>query len=182
LGISELADEGRKLQNECTALGQAYRLEGARLSRWYWALGCTVAGVSAVAGATALAQFDVHNIIAGSLALGVAVLGSVSTFFNAGGRAKEYQGTATDYGLLATEAREFSAIDCVPGADLNKLTERVKALAKEKGDIARKAPQLPESVIVGTSPPLPLVARPSAPAPSVPPPTAPPPSTPPSKP
>ena len=91
----------------------AHRAAADYWTRIHYALGLPAVVLSAVAGTSALAEFDGSNVIAGALALIVAALTGLSTFLNPQKNAQDHQRAARRYDALDTRARRFIFSDLV---------------------------------------------------------------------
>jgi hypothetical protein len=104
-------------------------------------IGIPVVAVSAVAGATAFARFDVSHVIAGVLSLLVAGLSSVLTFLNPNAKAAAHQIAGNKYDSLMNKARIFWSIDCWQTESEEVLTEKLKYLSALKDNLNQSCPQ-----------------------------------------
>ncbi len=108
-------------------------------------LGSVSAVLSAIAGASALSQFDYHNIIAGGLSIIVAGITAVITFINPNERASVHQKTGNKYNALRNDTRifydiEINEIDDKEAIDdLKKLNDRRNKLNIESHQIPKWA-------------------------------------------
>jgi len=108
-------------------------------------LGGLSAVLSAVAGASALSQFDYHNIVAGGLSIVVAGLTAVITFINPNERATVHQKAGNKYNALRNDTRifydlEVSEVDDIKAIDdLKRLNDRRNKLNIESHQIPKWA-------------------------------------------
>ncbi len=99
--------------------------------------------LAAIAGASALSQFDNHQIIAGVLAILVAALSAVSTFVNPNEKATIHHSAGNRYNSLKNRARIFSEIDMDIESD-ESLLAKLKTLSAERDELNEKSPQIPK--------------------------------------
>lgn len=99
--------------------------------------------LAAIAGASALSQFDNHQIIAGVLAILVAALSAVSTFVNPNEKATIHHSAGNRYNSLKNRARIFSEIDMDIESDESLLT-KLRTLSAERDELNEKSPQIPK--------------------------------------
>ncbi|PIR85045.1 hypothetical protein COU15_02625 [Candidatus Kaiserbacteria bacterium CG10_big_fil_rev_8_21_14_0_10_45_20] len=99
--------------------------------------------LAAVAGASALSQFDNHQIIAGVLAILVAALSAVSTFINPNENAAIHHNAGNRYNSLKNRARIFSEIDVDVESDEDLLV-KLRTLSAERDELNEKSPQIPK--------------------------------------
>jgi hypothetical protein len=137
----EIIKEAKRIE-EALLLSSKRHFEAARLwSAFHVLIGIPVVGVSAVAGATAFARFDVDHVIAGILSLVVAGLSSVLTFLNPNAKAAAHQIAGNKYDSLMNKARMFWSIDCWQTESEEVLTEKVKYLSEQKDNLNQSCPQ-----------------------------------------
>jgi len=106
-------------------------------------LGGVSAIFSAIAGASALSQFDYHNIVAGSLAIIVAALAAVSTFINPSERASVHQEAGNKYNALQNDSRIFYDIE-VNNMSEQEASESLKKLNDRRNKLNLESPQIPK--------------------------------------
>jgi hypothetical protein len=109
----------------------------------YW-IGVPTALLAGVAGATALAQFENHNIVAGVLSIIVAMLTSVTTFLNPNERATSHQNAGTAFNALRSDARLFYEIEADLINSEEALTKRLKELTDQRSKLNQSSPQIPK--------------------------------------
>ncbi len=106
-------------------------------------LGGFSAVLSAVAGASALSQFDYHNIVAGGLSIVVAGLTAVITFINPNERATVHQKTGNKYNALRNDTRIFYDIEANE-ADDKKAIDDLKKLNDRRNKLNIESHQIPK--------------------------------------
>ena len=89
-----------------------YSAKGHFYAAQFWVdinlwLGGVSAVLSGIAGASALSEFDYHNIVAGVISLVVAALTAVITFVNPNEKAASHQKAGNKYSALRSEVRIF---------------------------------------------------------------------------
>lgn len=105
-------------------------------------IGIPAAILAAIAGASALSQFDYSNIIAGILAIVVAALTAVTTFLNPNEKANSHHNAGINYNSLKTRTRIFHEIDCNCDLSIKDLTEELQELVKERDTLNQESPQI----------------------------------------
>jgi hypothetical protein len=124
-----------------------YSAKGHFVTADFWTnfhlwIGVPTVILAAIAGASALSQFDNHNIIAGILAIIVAALTAVTTFLNPNEKANSHRNAGNKYNSLRNKARIFHEVDCC-GEDLDQeLTIQLKELAKQRDELNQSSPQI----------------------------------------
>ena len=106
-------------------------------------IGIPTSIMAAVAGASALSQFDNSQIVAGILAILVTVLSAVSTFINPNEKATIHHNAGNRYSSLNNRARIFSEIDAELETDRDLLA-KFRSLAEERDKLNDKSPQIPK--------------------------------------
>lgn len=98
---------------------------------------------SAIAGASALSQFDHHNTIAGGLSIIVAGLTAIITFVNPNERAAVHQKAGNSCNALRNDARIFYDIEASNLEDI-KIVESLKKLNDRRNELNLESPQIPK--------------------------------------
>jgi hypothetical protein len=106
-------------------------------------IGIPVTIMAAIAGASALSQFDNHQIVAGILAILVAALSAVSTFINPNEKATIHHNAGNRYNSLKNRARIFGEIDVDLESDEDLLT-KLRLLSTDRDELNEKSPQIPK--------------------------------------
>ena len=106
-------------------------------------IGIPTSIMAAIAGASALSQFDNHQIVAGILAILVAALSAVSTFINPNEKATIHHNAGNHYNSLKNRARIFSEIDVNVESD-EGLLAKLRTLSAERDELNEKSPQIPK--------------------------------------
>src|SRR5690349_17481849 len=128
----EIIKEAKRIE-EASLLSSKRHFKAASLwSGFHLLIGIPVVVVSAVAGATAFAQFDVNHVIAGVLSLVVAALASTQTFLNPNSKAAVHQSAGNKYDSLMNKVRMFWSIDCWRAESDEVLTEKLKYFSEQK--------------------------------------------------
>ena len=106
-------------------------------------LGGISAVLSAIAGASALSQFDYHNIVAGSLSIVVAGLTAIITFINPNERATVHQKAGNKYNALRNDTRIFYDIE-IDEIDDKKAIDDLKKLNDRRNKLNIESHQIPK--------------------------------------
>lgn len=101
---------------------------------------------SAIAGTSALIQFDNHNTIAGVFAIIVAALTALTTFLNPSEKANSHQNAGTRYTAIRNDARKFRDLDLhredISEQDLLVMLEDLK---KQRNEMNQNSLPIPDS-------------------------------------
>jgi len=106
-------------------------------------LGGITAILSAIAGASALSQFDYHNIVAGGLSIIVAGLTAIIIFINPNEKSFIHRKAGNRYNALRNDARIFYDIE-LSEADDKKAIEDLKKLNDRRSKLNSESHQIPK--------------------------------------
>jgi len=125
-----------------------YSSKGHFATSHFWAnfhlwIGVPVVLLSAIAGASALSQFDPKHIVAGLVSIVVVALSGVMTFLNPNERASSHLNAGNNYDSLMNKIRIFWSIDCWRDDSEQILTERLKYFSEQKDNLNQSCPQIP---------------------------------------
>ena|ERR1700733_3847901 len=138
---TEIIKEAKRIE-EALLFSSKRHFEASRLwSLFHLVIGIPVVVISAVAGATAFAEFDKKHVVAGILSLVVVGLSSVLTFLNPNAKAAAHQIAGNKYDSLMNETRIFWSIDCWQGDSEEILTGKVKYLSERRSNLNQTCPQ-----------------------------------------
>lgn len=125
-----------------------YTAKGHFVAAQFWTnfhlwVGIPTAILAAIAGASALAQFDNHNIVAGILSIVVVALTALTTFLNPNEKASVHLNSGNNYDALQSKVRIFWTIDCWEENSEQVLTNKLKDLSEQRDKLNRGCPQVP---------------------------------------
>jgi len=132
---AKMQEEAQNIENDVHYSAKGHYQEARYWSRLYLLLGIPTAITSAIAGVSALAQFDNHAILAGSLALIVAALSGITTFLHPDGKATAHQTAGSKYSTLRNKVRAFRNLDLYVGESEQELLEQLKSLAAQRDEL-----------------------------------------------
>lgn len=112
----------------------------ARLHLW---IGIPTASIAAIAGASALSQFDHHGVIAGVLAIFVSAITAVSTFLNPNEKANRHKDSGNIYNGLRNKVRIFYDIEIKTIKDEAVALSILKELNESRDSLNKESPQIP---------------------------------------
>ena len=139
----KIIKEARRVEED-----SLYSARGQFVAASFWTnfhlwIGVPTAILAAIACASALSQFDSHNIIAGILAIIVTALTAVTIFLNPNEKANSHQNAGNKCNSLRNKARMFCDIDCYGENPDQELIKRLKELAKQRDELNQNSPQIP---------------------------------------
>lgn len=132
---ARMQEEAMRIENDVHYSAKGHYEEANYWSRLHLLLGIPTAIISAIAGVSALAQFDNHAILAGFLAIIVAALSGITTFLHPDGKAAAHQSTGSKYTTLRNRVRTFSHLDIYTGESEQELLEQLKSLAVQRDEL-----------------------------------------------
>lgn len=140
----EIVKEAKRLE-ESTLHSAKGHFEAARFwTNFHLWIGIPMVLASAIAGASALAQFDRSNIVAGVLSIIVVALSGIMTFLNPNEKASAHLSSGNNYDALQNKVRIFWTIDCWREESEQVLTEKLKYLVEQKDRLNQGCPQIPK--------------------------------------
>lgn len=132
---ARMQEEARRIENDVHYSAKGHYEEANYWSRLHLLLGIPAAIMSAIAGVSALAQFDYHATVAGCLAIIVAALSAITTFLHPDSKATTHQSAGSKYTTLRNKVRAFSHLDVYVGQSEQELLEQLKSLAAQRDEL-----------------------------------------------
>lgn len=132
---ARLQEEAKRIENDVHYSAKGHYEEANYWSGLHLLLGIPTAITSAIAGVSALAQFDNHAILAGILAIIVATLTGITTFLHPDGKATTHQSAGSKYTTLRNRVRTFYNVDIYIGESEQELLEALKSLAIQRDEL-----------------------------------------------
>jgi len=125
-----------------------YSSKGHFATSHFWAsfhlwIGIPVVILSAAAGASAFSTFDHSHVVAGVIAIIVAVLSAIMTFLNPNEKRASHLTAGNHYDSLMNKVRIFWSIDCWYDQSEQVLTEKLKYFSEQKDRLNESCPQIP---------------------------------------
>lgn len=139
----EIIKEAKRIEESLLYSSKGHFAAAHFWTNFHLWIGIPVVLFSAVAGASALSQFDPKHIIAGLISILVAALSGVMTFFNPNEKASVYLNAGNSYDSLMSNVRIFWSIDCWRDESEQVLTERLKYFSEQKSKLNQSCPQIP---------------------------------------
>lgn len=139
----KITNEAKRIEEDSIYSAKGHFYAGqcwVNMNLW---LGGISAVLSAIAGASALSQFDYHNIVAGGLSIIVAGLTAVITFVNPSERATVHQKIGNEYNALRNDTRIFYDIE-VNDMDEKRAIEDLKKLNDKRNKLNLESHQIPK--------------------------------------
>jgi hypothetical protein len=142
----KVVKEAKRVENDAFYSSKGHFEAAHSWNRQHLHLGIPSTILSAVIGASALAQFDNHNIIAGFLAILVTVLSALSTFLNPGEKANSHQNAGTKFTAVRNAARRFYDVD-IFREDIpeQELLLKLEELIKQRDELNQNSLPIPRS-------------------------------------
>jgi len=140
----QIEKEAARIEEDSLYSGKGHFYAGQRWSNIHLCIGIPAAVLAAIAGVSALSEFQAHNTIAGVLSIIVAALTAVATFLNPNERAITHKDAGNKYNSLRNRARIFYSIELQSKQDINKLSEQLKLLDEQRSKLNEECPQIPK--------------------------------------
>jgi hypothetical protein len=142
----EILAEARKIEGICTRKAIAHRRAADFWNRTHYTLGLPSAVLAAVAGTSALSNFDHSNFVAGILALLVAVLTGLTTWLNPHRTADLHRTASNAYLALGSRSGRLWRIDAFANRSNDELRLTVYEIAEALDKADAESPHLPARV------------------------------------
>lgn len=139
----EIIIEARRIEQDSNHSARGHFMAASFWTTLHIWVGGATAVVAAVAGTSALAQFDHHNVIAGILAIIVAAVTGIMTFLNPNEKAALHRNAGNDYTALRNNTRIFRNIGRSQNLSEHDLHKRLKDLSDRRHDLNNNNPQIP---------------------------------------
>ena len=137
---AKIVKELKRIEEDTTLSSKSHFDAADRWNQWHLRLGIPATVLSAIAGVSALSQFDYHNVIAGIIAILVAILTGLITFLNPSERAERYLNAGNAYNELKNNARIAHDVE-VDTLDVSELSVRMKELNDRRSELNQESPQ-----------------------------------------
>lgn len=138
--------EAKRVEEDTLFSAKRHFITASFWSKLHFWIGVPTAVLAALAGVSALSQFDNHNIVAGVIAIIVAALTALTTFLDPNGKANTHHNAGNLYNALRNRARIFYEIDsCVDCSD-RELIDQLKELTNQRDELNQNSPITPKWV------------------------------------
>lgn len=141
--MEKIKEEAKRIEEDSLYSAKGHFNAGGRWAKVNLWLGGISAVLSAIAGASALSQFDNHNIVAGVLAIIVACLTGVITFVNPNEKASAHHKAGNKYNALRNDTRIFYTIE-LNKMEENKAIDDLKKLNDRRNKLNIESYQIPK--------------------------------------
>jgi len=139
----EIIKEARRIEEDTLYSSKGHFAASHFWSNFHLWVGIPIVFLSALAGTSALSEVSHKNLIAGILAIIVAVLSGVWTFINPNEKASAHLNSGNNYDALQNKIRIFRTIECWDEESNKVLTEKLKTLTDQKDKLNLSCPQIP---------------------------------------
>jgi len=139
----EIIKEAKRIEESLLYSSKGHFAASHFWSNFHLWIGVPTVLFSAIAGASALSQFDTNHIIAGSISIAVAASTSIMTFFNPNEKVSAHLNAGNNYDSLMNKIRIFWSIDCWRDESEQVLTEKLKHFSEQKDKLNQSCPQIP---------------------------------------
>ncbi len=139
----EIIKEAQRIEESVLYSAKGHFVAANFWTNFHLWVGIPMVLLAAIAGASALSQFDPKHIIAGILSIVVAALSGVMTFLNPNEKASAHLNAGNNYDSLQGKVRMFWSIDCWREESEQVLTEKLKYFSEQKDRLNQSSPQIP---------------------------------------
>jgi len=139
----EVIKEAKRIEEALLFSSKGHFSAAAFWTKFHLYVGIPMVILSAIAGASALAQFDQNHLIAGLISVVVAALSGLVTFVNPNERAATHLSAGNNYDSVMNKVRMFWSIDCWGSESEQVLTKRLKDFSEQKDKLNQSCPQVP---------------------------------------
>ncbi len=139
----KIIKEAKRIEEDSLYSSKGHFYAAQSWASFHLWIGVSVSIMAAIAGASALSQFNNHQIVAGLLAIIVSTTSAVSTFINPNEKAITHHNAGNRYNNLRNRSRIFGEIDVDLETD-ESLLENLKTLCTERDKLNNKSPQIPK--------------------------------------
>jgi len=143
LAKEAIIKEAKRIEENCLYTAKGHFVTAQFWTEFHFRIGIPTVIIAALAGTSALAQFDNRNIIAGILSIIVVVLTAITTFLNPKEKANIHLTSGNNYDSLLSRVRIFWTVDCRRENLEEILTANLKDLSEERDRLNRESPQVP---------------------------------------
>lgn len=139
----EIIKEAQRIEESALYSAKGHFVAANFWTNFHLWIGIPMVLLAAIAGASALSQFDPKHIVAGIISIIVADLSGVMTFLNPNEKASTHLNAGNNYDALQNKVRMFWSIDCWKEESEQVLTEKLKYFSEQKDRLNQSSPQIP---------------------------------------
>lgn len=139
----EVIKEAQRIEESALYSAKGHLVAANFWTNFHLWIGIPIVLLSAIAGASAISQFDPKHIVAGIISIMVVALSGVMTFLNPNEKASIHLNAGNNYDSLRNKVRMFWSIDCWGGESEQVLTEKLKYFSEQKDRLNQSSPQIP---------------------------------------
>jgi hypothetical protein len=139
----EIIKEAKRIEEALLFSSKGHFAAAAFWSNFHLYIGIPMVLLSAIAGASALAQFDPNHLYAGVASIIVVALSGLLTYLNPNEKSAKHLTIGNDYDSLMNKIRIFWSIDCWSTESEQILTKRLKDFSEQKDKLNKECPQIP---------------------------------------
>lgn len=136
----EIIKEAKRIEEALLFSSKGHFVSATIWSNFHLFVGIPMVLLSAVAGASALAQFDPSHLYAGIASIIVVALSGLLTYLNPNEKAAKHLGVGNEYDSLMNKVRIFWSIDCWGSESDQVLTKRLKDFSEQKDKLNKECP------------------------------------------
>ncbi len=141
LALEAIITEAGRIEENALYTSKQHFITAQRWEKFHIWVGVPTVILAALAGTFAFTNYKSLNILAGILAISVAILTGITTFLNPKERARGYFLAGNSYDSLLTRVRIFRTIDCRREEPEESLSDQLKQFSSERDRLNRECPQ-----------------------------------------
>jgi hypothetical protein len=139
----EIIKEAQRIEESALYSAKGHFVAANFWTNFHLWIGIPMVLLAAIAGASALSQFNPKHIVAGTISIIVAALSGVMTFLNPNEKVSTHLNAGNNYDALQNKVRMFWSIECWKEDSEQVLTERLKYFSEQKDRLNQSSPQIP---------------------------------------
>ena len=137
----KIIKEAKRIEEDSLYSAKKHFITASFWKNFHYSIGIPSVILASISGVSALSQFDNHGIIAGILALTVAVLTSIYSFLNPEEISKSNLDAGNRYLTLRNQSRIFHDITCSTKISDEDLTNQLIELTGKRDELNQNSPQ-----------------------------------------
>jgi len=139
----EIIKEAKRIEESTLYSSKGHFAAAHFWTNFHLWIGIPMVLLSAIAGASALSEFDNNHIAAGIISIIIAALSGVMTFLNPNEKSSIHLNAGNNYDSLQNKVRIFWTVECWREDPEQVLTEKLKHFSEQKDKLNQTCPQIP---------------------------------------
>ena len=140
----EIIKEAERIEEDSLYSARGHFTAASELNAVHYIIGGATSVLAAISGASVISQFGNYILVSGTLGIMVTALIAIMTLVNPNKQANNHLISGNEYNSLKNRARIFYKIEIDLIKSDDELRKGIKELAKERDELNKKNPQIPE--------------------------------------